>query len=174
MKSPADYLIPDLICRSVYEIPFSHFWEEGIRFLVFDIDNTLVSYDTPRPDERLKNFLFSLKEKGFDIAFVSNNTAQRVETFNDAFGFLSFPDAHKPLKRALRPLIQKGIAPQEILVVGDQLLTDVLAARLWGLRAVTVPPVQERENRFFRFKRKLERPFVRAYYRRKEKGSVKK
>ncbi len=159
-------LIPDLICDTVYRIPFSEYYEKGIRAIAFDIDNTLASYDTAEPDERLRAFLFSLRDMGFSIAFVSNNTASRVNRFNAPLGFLALPDSHKPLTKGLKQVMDSfGIAKKELLMVGDQLLTDCLCARLAGVSVVTVPPIQPVENRFFRFKRRIEKPFIRAYYK---------
>ena len=86
-------LIPDLICDTVYEIPFSDYYKKGIRAIAFDIDNTLVSYDTPEPDEKLSAFLFALRDTGFSIAFVSNNDAARVERFNASLGFFALSDS---------------------------------------------------------------------------------
>jgi HAD superfamily phosphatase (TIGR01668 family) len=176
MKSPSSYLIPDLMCETVFEIPFDSFLEKGVKLVVFDIDNTLVPYDVAEPYEKLKEFLFSLKEKGVDLAFVSNNTPERVAVFNRDFGFFSTPDAHKPLRRALLPAVEHfGVLPSEVLLVGDQLLTDVLTARIWGAHAVAVSPIKKVESRFFRFKRQIEKPFVRKYHKlaAKKKGMEK-
>ncbi len=170
MKFLSYYLVPDLMCRSVYDIPFQTFEKEGTRLVVFDIDNTLVSYETPEPDEKLKAFLQGFSARGIHVALVSNNSPERVERFNRELGFFAVPDAHKPSKKALQPVLEHFSVPQEqILLVGDQLLTDVWTARLWDLRAVVVEPIQKRENLFFRFKRVLEKPFVRIYRKRKSK-----
>lgn len=170
MKSLSYYLVPDLMCPTVYDIPFQTFEEEGIRLVVFDIDNTLVSYETPEPDEKLKDFLRDFSRRGVEVALVSNNSPERVDRFNAELGFFAVPDAHKPLKRALFPVMEHfSVSREEILFVGDQLLTDVWTARLWDLRAAVVEPIQKRENLFFRFKRALEKPFVRIYRKRKEK-----
>lgn len=170
MKTLSDFLIPDLICDTVYDIPFSSFVEKGVRVIAFDIDNTLVPYDIPTSDEKLRDFLFSLKELGVELVFVSNNTPERVSLFNEAFGFFTVPDAHKPLRSALKPVMAHfGVKPQEVLLVGDQLLTDVLSARLWGAFAAVVLPIKKVETRFFRFKRKIEKPFVKKYYKRQGK-----
>lgn len=170
MKTLSDFLIPDLICDTVYDVPFSSFVEKGVRVIAFDIDNTLVPYDVPSAPEELKNFLLSLKEKGVEIAFVSNNTPERVALFNEPFGFFTVPDAHKPLRSALKPVLRQfGVKASQVLLVGDQLLTDVLTARAWGAFAVTVPPIKKVETRFFRFKRKIEKPFIKKYYKRQGK-----
>lgn len=168
MKSLTHYLVPDLMCPTVYDIPFSRFEEKGLRLVIFDIDNTLVSYDTPEPDERLKAFLTDFSSRGVRIALVSNNSPERVERFNRALGFFAVPDAHKPMKKALAPVMEHFSTPkEETLFVGDQLLTDVATARRWGVRTVVVEPIKKKENLFFRFKRLLEKPFV-AIYRKRE------
>ncbi len=170
MKTLSDFLIPDIICDTVRQVPFASFVEKGVRVIAFDIDNTLVPYDVPSADQELQDFLFSLKNLGVKIAFVSNNTPQRVSLFNEPFGFFTVPDAHKPLRSALKPVITHfGVKPKEVLLVGDQLLTDVLSARIWGAFAATVLPIKKVESRFFRFKRKLEKPFVKKYYKRQGK-----
>ena len=159
MKTLSDFLIPDLICDTVYQVPFESFLNKGVKVVAFDIDNTLVSYDTPEADETLQKFLLSLKEMGFCLAFVSNNTPERVGLFNKPFGFFTVPDAHKPLKKALSPVFAHfGVKPKEVLLVGDQLRTDVLTARSWGTYAVTVPPIKNVESSFFRFNRMIEKP----------------
>ncbi len=170
MKSLSHYLIPDLICEEVYDIPFSDFIEKGVKTVVFDIDNTLVPYDVATPTQQVTSLLSSLKKMGFGIAFVSNNTPERVETFNESLGFFAVPDSHKPLKKALAPVLSHfDISPRELLLVGDQLLTDVLCARVNRAHVVSVSPIKKVETRFFRFKRWIEKPFIRAYYRRNEK-----
>lgn len=166
MRSPSHYLIPDLMCDTVHSIPFSDFLEKGIRIAVFDIDNTLVPYDVPIPDEKVRSLLLSVKKMGFQVALVSNNSPERVERFNETLGFFAVPDSHKPLKRALRPVLEHfGVSAKEVLLVGDQLLTDVLTARICGASTVAVSPIKKVENRFFRFKRWIEKPFIRAYYK---------
>lgn len=164
------YFVPDEICHSIYDVDFDRHLAEGKRVIIMDVDNTLVRYHEAEPDEKLCRFLFSLRDRGFSLALVSNNSPERVELFNRRLGFFSVADAHKPLKGALSPLvnhfqIQKG----EAVMIGDQLFTDVFAAHRWGFDAVVVDPVEKRENRFFRLKRFLEKPFRDAYYRRKRK-----
>jgi len=170
MRSLAYYLIPDLICETVYEIPYGKFRAQGARILVFDIDNTLAPYSVARPDQVLQKFLFSLRGQGWEVFLVSNNSPERVALFNESLGFPAFPDAKKPSKKALAFVFSRGdVKPEEVLMIGDQLLTDVFSAKRWGARAAVVSPIEKKESLFFRCKRALEKPFVRAYYRKKKK-----
>ena len=80
--------------------------------------------------------------------------------------FASCPYSHFVLY-GLRPAPRKefGVTPAETAVLGDQLLTDAYAGKHIGLPALIVPPIKDKTNLFFRFKRWCERPFIRKYAR---------
>ena len=50
-------------------------------------------------------------------------------------------------------------------VLGDQLLTDSLAAHRAELVSIIVPPIRDRTGAFFRFKRAVERPYIKKFLR---------
>lgn len=159
--------IPDLICETIYDIPISFFDKRGIKHLFLDIDNTLVSYNTPKPTKKNLAWFAMLEKCGIKIYFVSNNSSLRVKSFAEGIDAECIPDAHKPIPKAYNELIRShGLSKKSIAAVGDQIFTDVLAARLAGLgAAVVVTPVEKVENTFFRFKRACEVPFIKRYYR---------
>ena len=63
-----------------------------------------------------------------------------------------------------------GVPLSTVAGLGDQLLTDALAAHRLGLRAIIVPPIKDKTSLFFKFKRWLERPYIRRY--KKQNGGV--
>ena len=67
-----DKFFPDRYVASTYVIDFEGLYKEGVRGLIFDIDNTLVPHGAPA-DERAKALFARLKELGFGYCFVSNN-----------------------------------------------------------------------------------------------------
>ena len=151
---------------------FGHYWEVtpaflssiGVRAILSDIDNTLAPYEQDEPDERIVSWVNSLRENGIAIALVSNNHAPRVEKFNRALGLLAYPDSGKPKKKTLlRAMRELGVNISETAMLGDQLLTDAYAGKHIGLPAIIVPPIKDKTNLFFRFKRRCERPFIRKY-----------
>ncbi|MBQ3865267.1 MAG: YqeG family HAD IIIA-type phosphatase [Clostridia bacterium] len=161
-----DLFLPDEAVENVYAVTPAFCAGMGVEAVVFDVDNTLVPYDVAQPDGRLKEHLLGFPAAGIPVALVSNNSRERVEIFDRDLGFFAVPDAHKPKKSALAPVLAHfSLPPERVLLVGDQLLTDVLTARRNGMRAVVVPPVKRRENLFFRFKRMLEAPLMRRYRR---------
>ncbi len=159
-----DYLTPDYM--------FGHFWEItptflssiGVRALLIDIDNTLAPYEVAEPDERIREWFEGMQQSGIKAALISNNHAPRVELFNKTLGLDAYPDSHKPRRATLEKAMQKmGVTHAETAMLGDQLLTDAYAGKHIGLRAIIVPPIKDKTNLFFRFKRLCERPFIRKY-----------
>ena len=69
-------------------------------------------------------------------------------------------------RRARRAL---GLTRQQCAVIGDQVFTDVLGARLSRLYCIQVLPIQEEKGHpFLAFKRIFEKKILRRYRRRKE------
>ena len=79
-----DRFFPDQYVASTYVIDFEKLYEEGVRGLIFDIDNTLVPHGAPA-DERAKALFARLKAIGFRCCLISNNQKPRVEMFNKDF-----------------------------------------------------------------------------------------
>lgn len=69
--------------------------------------------------------------------------------------------------RLFARLCPYGLSPRETAAVGDQIFTDVIGARLAGVFCLMVDPIEPEPGWFFRLKRRLERPILRAYERRK-------
>lgn len=138
--------------------------ELGIRALLIDIDNTLAPYEQAEPDEAIIAWFEGMRAAGISASLISNNHPPRVELFNRSLGLDAYPDSHKPSGKVLRLAMQKmGSDETNTAVIGDQLLTDALAAHRLGLRAIIVPPIKDKTSLFFRFKRWIERPYIKRY-----------
>lgn len=157
-------LMPDRHFATYRDLTPAFLAERGITVLLSDIDNTLAPYEQSEPDDALRTWLAAMNEAGIAVAFVSNNHEDRVGLFNRTLGCHAYPDAHKPLKKTMRRAMRDlGSVPETTAILGDQLLTDVLAGKRLGLLAYTVPPIRDKRDLFTRFKRLLERPVFRAY-----------
>lgn len=142
----------------------------GIRALVLDIDNTLEPYENADPSEAVRAWFSALSEAGISAAFVSNNGKERVERFNQDLGNIAYYKAKKPFPMKInRAMREMGVSRSETLFMGDQIFTDVLAARFAGIRVALVPPIKDKTDVLTRFKRLLERPIMKFYFRRNKK-----
>jgi len=169
-------LIPDYIYNSIYDIPVELFEMRGIRGVIFDIDNTLVPYDVIAPTQRVTKWLQGLLDAKIKIAFVSNNSRDRVERFARDVQSFCFHKSHKPSPRTIIKAIGiMGLERRSVAMIGDQIFTDVLAAKRAGIISIMVKPITlKHENLFIKTKRKFEKPFIYAYNKREGILAIKK
>ena len=161
---------PDVFVETVFDIDLNDMNARGIKAFFFDIDNTLEPYENSKPGEHVTLWLDSLREKGIKAAIVSNNGKERVELFNKDLGLPAYYKAKKPFKKNLfRAMADMETNPQETILMGDQVFTDVWAAHNAGIKAILVPPIKDKRDVFTRFKRLLERPIIKKYEKRKNK-----
>ncbi len=156
--------LPTKIYDNIYAITPEELNSLGIRALILDIDNTLVTYDDPKPTESVTAWLDAMHAAGVQTAFVSNNHAPRVEAFCEGLDCYFHADAMKPSRRYLREaMAHMGTTVENTACVGDQLFTDVWAGKRLGIKAFLVPPIKDKRTPFFKAKRLLEKPFLRLY-----------
>lgn len=164
-KSGLGYLLtPDYMFNAFDEVTAEFLLSIGIKALLIDIDNTLAPYEQAEPDDRIKNWFEELRINGISAALISNNHPPRVELFNKDLGLYAYADSGKPKTHThLIAMERMGSDATNTAVLGDQLLTDALAGHRLGLVAIIVPPIKDKTNLFFKFKRWLEKPYIKRY-----------
>ena len=136
----------------------------GVKGIVLDVDNTLEPYENPLPGEHVKAWLNSLREKGISAVIVSNNGGERINLFNSELGLPVYYKAKKPFKKnVLNAMADMGTNKGNTILMGDQIFTDVWAAHNTGIRAILVPPINDKRDPLTKFKRLLEKPIMRKY-----------
>lgn len=159
-----EYFMPDYMFDSVYDISADFLLSIGKSVLISDIDDTLATYAENEPSEELCKWIASLRQRGILIAFASNNSKKRVDRFNQRLGFFAMHKIKKPSKRAvMRTMKHFHVLKDQICFLGDQLFTDVWAAKRAGVTSILVKPIGKPRNAFFRFKRSLEAPLVKRF-----------
>jgi HAD superfamily phosphatase (TIGR01668 family) len=130
----------------------------GIRGIVVDLDNTVCAYHRPELAPGVAGWVAAARERGFGLVLVSNNFSERVASVGAQLGIPVVANALKPLPFAfLRALRLLGTPRHQTVVIGDQLFTDVLGAKLLGLRTILTVPLVSREFPLTRVLRFLER-----------------
>ncbi len=150
-------LKPYMYVDDIYNIDYDRLKKEGIRGLIFDIDNTLIPYEESIPRETMINLFDDLREMGFAISLASNGPKKRVEQFNIKLELFALHRSWKPLviniKKAMKDM---KLSKEEVAIVGDQIFTDVLAGNRAGIKTILVKPICPKKNIVEKTKRNIE------------------
>lgn len=134
-------LRPDRFCKDVESISPGALAALGARAVIVDLDNTLLPRDEDEVPASVREWLGAVQAAGLPICLVSNNWHHRARDVASELGLPLVAKAIKPLPFAFwRALAILGVRARECVVIGDQLFTDVLGARVVGCRSVMVPP----------------------------------
>ena len=156
--------VPDYIFNTFDEVSVDFLQKNNIKAVISDIDNTLEPYENAVPSQRVLKWLSSLTQQGIACAFVSNNNKARVELFNAELGLVAFYKAGKPFSKNVKKAMDMlGVRAENTILLGDQVFTDVWAARNAGIRACLVPPIKDKTDVLTKFKRLLEKPVLKKY-----------
>lgn len=142
-------LLPDQIVNSIYEIDLDALKNLNIKGIITDLDNTLVSAKTALATPELTAWLDDVQRAGFRVVIVSNNNQTRVSRFAKPLDIPFVHAARKPARRAFRQALhQLELAPDQAVVVGDQMMTDVLGGRRMGMHTILVSALAPSEEGF--------------------------
>ena len=136
-------LIPDRVFARYADITPEYLQQQGITLLLSDLDFTLAAKRTRRPDQPLRDWIAALDAAGIRFMVVSNNrSGSRVTEFCADLGVPYQGRAGKPSPRGLEAAMRRaGADPAHTAMLGDKLLTDMLAANRCGVLALMVEPV---------------------------------
>ncbi len=158
--------IPFAIAKNAYSIPVSFYKKNGIKNVLFDLDNTLACYkDKDAPEITLK-LVEALKKEGIFVAIASNNTNKRVLDFSKELNIPAYCALKKPFSGPLKRLLEKeGLKKEETVLVGDQILTDVYAANGAGIRAILCYPLTKLDPIWTKINRILSKGKMKKLYK---------
>ena len=154
--------IPDIYEETVFDVDYIKLYESGIRLILTDLDNTLVSYKDDVVSEKLLSWFNERKKEGFEIMIISNNSKKRrVMNFANKLGIKYIARAMKPLKGGFKKILKlagRKYEANEIIAIGDQLMTDVFGANRMNYKSILVKAIDRKtETWTTRFNRTLER-----------------
>lgn len=132
--------------------------ERGYRFALLDIDNTVRSRATDDVPRDVRVWLARARDAGIGFYLVSNNWHANVHELSAELGIPVVGKACKPLPFGFMAARRRlGARRGEVVVIGDQLSTDVVGAHNAGLPAYLVAPLVEQDLKHTVYVRKLER-----------------
>ena len=92
--------IPDAYQKSIYTINYNKLKDNGIKCLLFDLDNTSVPFKEKEPTKKLIQLFEELKDMNFKIIILSNATKKRLLPFKKKLLVDCMANSRKPRKQS--------------------------------------------------------------------------
>ena len=152
--------LPDHIFPKITDISPEFLCQHGLTLLLTDFDNTMLPYTTDIPPQELLDWISGMKTAGITLCIVSNSRKQRVPSFSAQYSIDCITGASKPGTRGVREAMRRfGVKKSQTALVGDQIYTDVLCAKLSGVTALAVKSIHN-HNIWLKLRHVLEVPFL--------------
>ncbi len=157
---------PDLFVPSVTGIDLADLKARGLAGLCFDLDNTLVPWNTADVSREIMDWFAQVHAAGLPACIVTNAGGQRVSVVSEMLGVPAVVWAGKPSVTAfLAGAKLMRVHPARVAMVGDQLFTDILGAKRAGMFTILVAPITPRDFATTKILRLAERFFLRRWRR---------
>ena len=150
--------VPDIYQKDIYSIKYDVLISRGIKCLIFDLDNTLVTISEKVPREETKSLFKKLKKMGFKIYIASNSIKQRVRPFHEDLKVEYIYSVKKPHVDKILELINSlKYELSEIAMIGDSMMDDVVCGNTIGVTTILLDQISKKEFPFARIRRMKEK-----------------
>ena len=157
---------PDMYKKNIFEIDYKKIKKDGIKCLIFDLDNTLGLIEHEKCPEETRKLIKEL-EKDFLIFISSNNTQQRIDPYLEDLGIKGVAWSLKPSTRSLRKIRKnEKLKKDEMVMIGDQIVTDILAGKRYKIKTILVDPLGKKDLKITGLNRLIENKIVKYYEKR--------
>jgi len=136
-------LQPDLIVQgTILQLTPDILQRHHLKGLVLDVDETLVPFRAAQISEELVPWVKEVREIA-SLWLVSNNISEaRIRRIAKSLDLPYIYGAGKPSRRKVRKAVEAMNLPvEQVGMVGDRLLTDVLAGNRLGMFTILVEPM---------------------------------
>ena len=155
---------PSYYVEDVFSIDYEKLMTMGYKALIFDIDNTLVPHGADSTNA-VDELFAKLNDMGMKTLLLSNNNQARIERFKKNFHTLYIEEAGKPHPQCYHMAVEMlEVKPNEVMVVGDQLFTDILGANRAGLESILVKYIGYYKKEKKGIRRNLEKVLLWFYW----------
>ena len=148
--------------KELFEVDPEFFISNNVRVLLIDLDNTLDSYRLYTPTDRSREYIEKLIKAGITPFIISNNKGKRVSSYANALGIDYQHSSGKPFAYKVKKLVKEhGWNVDELMVVGDQMLTDAGMANKANIRMLLTDKIVKEDQWTTHFNRLFDRPMRR-------------
>ena len=151
--------IPFAHAKSIFDVDEAFYRANGIKVVLCDLDNTLGSVVEKDPSERVFELVKRMESWGIRFLICSNNTGGRVGRFASELGIQVASKMMKPLSFRVKKFLKKeNIDPSEVLLVGDQIMTDVLCGNGAKVKVLLTELISPIDPPWTKFNRIFDKP----------------
>jgi uncharacterized protein len=160
-KNIINYLSPKYYFDKISDIDLNKLKQKNIDTILLDLDNTLVPWYNSYIDPEIYNWLNNIKMNNFKVCIISNGLSVRVKRISKELGFPFISNAIKPSTRSIiKALKMLNSKPENTVIIGDQIFTDILAGNRLGLTTILVKPLAKVELITTKFIRLIEKKIL--------------
>lgn len=153
--------VPDIYKKSVNAIDYDSLKNNGIKCILFDLDNTLIPYKEKEAPQKIVELICKLKEMGFRVILFSNSGKRRVKRFVAPLNIEYYYRAWKPSTKGFYSILKKyNYNECDVAIVGDQIMTDVVGGNSAGITTILINPISKKDAFFTKFNRLREKKVI--------------
>lgn len=162
-KKPAISFLPDVICKSIVDIDFTHLKKHGITTCFIDLDGTVVSRESFDVDPRIAK---TLSGCSLAIHIATNRPKSRsLKSLKEDLSATSVIHPHgffgKPFKRYyINALKDLHLKPNEVIMIGDRYIQDIYGSNRAGIYSMAVYKLGSSKGKLDYYFSKLEGLFT--------------
>lgn len=157
---------------SVFAIDYKKILDLGYRGIIFDIDNTLVHHGDDS-NEKIDALFTYIQSLGIKTLLLSNNSSERIERFKKNINTMYISEADKPSTDGYeKATVMLGMGKEKLVVIGDQLFTDILGANRCNIASILVKFMRRETEKKIGKKRMLEKVILEIYSLSKYKNRI--
>ena len=139
-------LIPNRYYKDIFSINYDLLKKENIKYLLFDLDNTLGDSKAAVPSLEVIELIKKLK-KDFTIIIITNALPIRAKRYGAILDVEVFYLSRKPNNINYLKIINKyNTSSDEMAGIGDQIYTDIKGANRLNIKSIFLDPISENES----------------------------
>ena len=148
------YITPSWTINSVYDIQPQDLLKRGYEAAIIDLDNTVIAWHT----EERADWISRMTQAGVKIYILSNNKVERVAKVAEPLGIPYKAGALKPRRKNFQLALDAlGTSQANTIMIGDQIMTDIIGANRAKMASILVKPIARNDNFYTWANRAIER-----------------
>ena len=128
---------------SLLDIDLKSLAQSGKKLILLDVDNTLLPWKGEAIPQTSLDWITTARKCGLELCILSNTRhPARLDRIAKKLGVNYLQGRFKPSTAMYRQALKQfGAQPQQAVMIGDQLFTDILGANRAGIEAIWVRPM---------------------------------